>query len=186
MAVIFVGRDAGDEGGLAADENGVGKAEAHALNHDGAAGGGQARGRDGVGIENPAVVGVVGAAVAALVGDADADHVVTIGGDAEPGFAGGQAVDAGSRADGGCADGVKGVPDADGGHGFGFGGRASLVEGLGDDGEDAIAADGEGEPVGLADLAEAAGPQSAGGQGARLSLACRWRPDSRRRRNRTR
>jgi hypothetical protein len=37
-------------------------------------------GLDGVGVENPAVVGVVGTAVAALVGDADADQVVAVGG----------------------------------------------------------------------------------------------------------
>ena len=137
------------------------------MDDDGAAGGGQTRGRDGVGVEDPGVVGVVGAAVAALVGDGDADDVVSEGGDAEPGFSGGEAVYAGGCADGGCAGGVKGVPDADGGHGFGFGGHASGVEGLGDDGEGAVAADGEGEPVSLADLAEEAGPHAAGGQGAR-------------------
>ena len=51
-----------------------------------------------------------------------------------------------------------------------FGGRAGFVEGLGDDGEGAVAADGEAEPVGLADLAEAARPQAAGGHGARGGL----------------
>ena len=96
----LVGRDAGDEGRLAADQHRVGEAKAHAVNHDGAAGGGQARGRDGVGVEHPAVVGVVGAAVAAQVGDADADDVVAAGGDAQPGFAGGEAVQSGRRADG--------------------------------------------------------------------------------------
>jgi hypothetical protein len=105
--------------------------------------------------------------------------------DLQPGFAGGQAVHAGSCADGGCADGIEGVPDADGGHGFGFGGRAGLVEGLGDDGEGAVAADGEGEPVGLADLAEAAAPEPLAGRCA-ARPGCRWRPDSRRRRSRRR
>ncbi len=115
----LVGRDAGDERGLAADEHRVGQAKAHALNRDGAAGGGQARGRDGVGVEHPAVVGVVGAAVAAQVGDADAHHVVAVGGDAQPGFAGGEAVEAGRGADGRCADGIEGIPHADRGHGLG-------------------------------------------------------------------
>ena len=115
----LVGRDAGDKRRLAADQHRVGQAKAHALNDDGAAGGGQARGRDGVGVEHPAVVGVVGPAVAALVGDADAHNVVAGGGHAQPGFAGGQAVEPGRRAHRRCAHGIEGVPDADGGHGLG-------------------------------------------------------------------
>ena len=81
-----------------------------------------------------------------------------------------QAVEAGGGADGGGADGVECVPDADGGHGFGFGGRAGFIEGLGDDGEGAVGADGKAEPVGLADLAETADPEAAGGHGSGLGL----------------
>ena len=84
----LVGRDAGDERRLAADQNRVGEAKAHALNGDGTAGGGQMRGRNRIGVEQPAVIGVVGASVAAQVGDADADNVVAVGGHTQPGFAG--------------------------------------------------------------------------------------------------
>jgi hypothetical protein len=48
------------------------------------------RGLDGIGVEHPAVIGVVGTAVAALVGDADADYVVGGGAVLQVGFAGGQ------------------------------------------------------------------------------------------------
>ena len=82
----------------------------------------------------------------------------------------GEAIEAGRSADGGCADGIECVPDADGGHGLGVRWRAGFVDGLGDDGEDAIAANREGEPVGLADLAETAAPETACGHGARLSF----------------
>ena len=138
------------------------------------------RGRHGVGVEQPAVIGVVGAAVAAQVGDADADDVVTVAGHAQPGFSSGQAVEAGSGADGRCAGGIECVPHADGGQGFGVRGRAGFVERLSDDGEDAIAADREGEPIGLADLAEAAAPHSAGGHGARLGYGADGVIESRR------
>jgi len=103
------------------------------VNDDGASGRGQARGLDGVGVEEPAGVGIVGASVAAEVGDADADDVVGGGRDAQPGFAGGESVEAGGCADGSSADGVECVPDTDGGHGFQFSGRAGFVEGLGDE-----------------------------------------------------
>ena len=182
----LVGRDAGDQRRLAADEHRVGKAKAHALNRDGTAGGGQMRGRDCVGVKHPAVVGVVGAAVAAQVGDADAHDVVAVGGHAQPGFARGEAVEAGRCANSRCAHGIECVPDADRGHGLGVCRRAGFVEGLGDDGEDAIAANGEGEPVALAHLAEPAAPQPARGHGARLGLAFRWRREYRRRPSRPR
>ena len=70
----------------------------------------------------------------------------------------------------GCADGVECIPDADGGHGFGFGGRAGFIQGLGDDGEGAIAADRKAEPVGLSDLTEASDPETTCGHGARLGF----------------
>jgi hypothetical protein len=133
------------------------------MDENGAAGSRKARGLDGVGVEYPAVVGVVGAAVAAEVGDADADDVVCGGGDAKPGFAGVEAVEARS-----CADGVECIPDTDGGHGSGFGGRAGFVEGLGEDGESALAAHWKAEPVGLADLTETADPLAASRHGAGL------------------
>ena len=78
MAVIWLGEMLVTERRLAADQHRVGEAKAHALNGDGTAGGGQMRGRNRVGVEHPAVVGVVGAAVAAQVGDADAHDVVGV------------------------------------------------------------------------------------------------------------
>ena len=76
MAVISLGEMLVTRAGLAADQDRVRRAKSHAVNHDGATVGGQARGCDGVGVEHPADVGIVGAAIAAHVGDAEADHIV--------------------------------------------------------------------------------------------------------------
>ena len=72
----FVGRDAGDQSLLAADLHGVRGAKAHAVNHDGSARGRQTQRLHGVGVEHPALVGVIRATVAALIGNAQADNVV--------------------------------------------------------------------------------------------------------------
>ena len=127
-------------------------------------------GLDGVGVEYPAVVGVVRAAIAPLIGDADAHHVVGDGADAQPGFACGEAVHSGACTDGGCAGGIEGVPDADGRHGLAFSGRACLVQGLCDHGEGAAAANREAEPVALAHLAQATAPEPARRHRARRGL----------------
>ena len=64
-------RSTRDGGGDAIDGDSVARAEAHASDGDGAAEGREGGGRDGVGVENAGLVGEVGAAVAALVGDSE-------------------------------------------------------------------------------------------------------------------
>src|ERR1039458_10187493 len=109
------------------------------------------RGRNRVRVEQPSVISVVGASVAAQVGDTDADNVVCVCGYAQPGLAGRQSVEAGRSANGWRTSGVESIPDADRGHGLGVRGRAGLVESLSHYGKNAIAAHGEGEPVRLTD-----------------------------------
>ena len=150
---------------------------------DGAAGSGQARRRDGVGVEQPAVVGVVGAAVAAQVGNADAHDVVAAALTRSQVSPVARPLRPGAAPTGAAPTASKASQTPMRGHGFCIRRRAGLVEGLGDNGEDAIAANREGEPVGLAHLAQASAPQAARrARGAAAAsepmaslIAARWR-----------
>ena len=97
IAVISLGDDAGNDSFWPPMRHSVGRVEAHAVDDDGSAGERKPLRLDGVGVKNPSVVGVIGAAVAALVGDAEADDFVSGRSDEEPGFAHGVAIDGGAH-----------------------------------------------------------------------------------------
>src|SRR5262249_30410136 len=113
----------GDGGGTAVDGDGVAGAEADAGDGDGASEGGDGGGGDGGGVEDAGLVGGVGAAVAALGGDGDAELFWLRGLGGEGGRTAGGGVE-GTGGGGDCGEnsgGVGGVPYAYDGHGLGGG-----------------------------------------------------------------
>ena len=167
----FVGRDARNQRRLAAHLNRVGEAKAHAVNHDGPTGGRQPLWLNRVSIEEHALVGVVRPAVAALVCDANAHHIVGRGGNLQPALSRSQTIQPCGGSHSRSAHGIEGVPDTQGRHGLQVGGSAGLIQRNGEQGERAPTPDWKDEPVGLAHLAQPAAPHSARGQNARRRLA---------------
>src|SRR5271163_3281353 len=115
-----------------------------AANDDCAAGRGQAGWRNGIGVEYPPAIDVVGAAVAALIGNSEADDLGAGGSHLEPGLSGGEAVARRPKSDRSSARRIKAIPDADGRHRLVGVRRARLIERLSHDGEDAVGASRQG------------------------------------------
>ena len=159
----LVGRDAGNQRLLAADLHRVRGAKAHAVNHDWPAGGRQAQRLHRVGVEHPALVGVVGPAVAALIGDAQAHHVVGRWRRPAASFRRWPGRSARRRRRRPAAPtGSKASQTPSAGMAFRLVGAPVSSSATRDHGKGAPAADRKAEPVGLAHLAQPAAPHSAG------------------------